>query len=78
MEVNEEGLALIMSMGFSREEASLALEETQNNIERAADWIFSHQHELDHLLASRSGRASQEDAPNPANDNLSYSDGQPK
>lgn len=45
--VNEEALAMVMSMGFSREQATKALKATDNNLERAADWIFSHQAELD-------------------------------
>lgn len=36
-----------MGMGFSREQATKALKATNNNLERAADWIFSHQAELD-------------------------------
>nr|XP_045604809.1 ubiquitin carboxyl-terminal hydrolase 5-like [Procambarus clarkii] len=55
---NEEGLAMLMSMGFTREQAALALKETSNSLERAADWIFSHQHELDSLLATQSGAAA--------------------
>lgn len=44
---NEEALAMVMSMGFTREQATKALRATDNNLERAADWIFSHQAELD-------------------------------
>ncbi|MPC16386.1 Ubiquitin carboxyl-terminal hydrolase 5 [Portunus trituberculatus] len=55
---NEEGLGMLMSMGFTRDQATLALKETSNNLERAADWIFSHQHELDSLLAAQSGAAA--------------------
>lgn len=69
---NEEGLGMLMSMGFTREQATLALKETSNNLERAADWIFSHQHELDSLLAAQSGAA----APPPQKPN--YTDGEPK
>lgn len=38
-----------MSMGFTKEQAIKALKATDNNLERAADWIFSHQVELDAL-----------------------------
>lgn len=38
---------MVMSMGFTREQATKALRATDNNLERAADWIFSHQAELD-------------------------------
>ncbi|XP_034176888.1 ubiquitin specific protease 5 [Osmia lignaria lignaria] len=46
---NEEALAMVMGMGFTREQATKALKATDNNLERAADWIFSHQAELDNL-----------------------------
>lgn len=41
------GLEMLMGMGFTDKQATRALKETQNNIERAADWIFSHPDELD-------------------------------
>lgn len=44
---NEEGLATIISMGFTMSQARKALKETSNNTERAIDYIFSHQDELD-------------------------------
>lgn len=43
---NPEALPLIMGMGFTREHAVKALKATDNNVERAVDWIFSHQDEL--------------------------------
>lgn len=33
-------------MGFTKEQAVKALKETDNNLERAVDWIFSHENEL--------------------------------
>lgn len=44
---NEEGLAMIVSMGFTIPQATKALKATDNNVERAIDYIFSHQDELD-------------------------------
>ena len=44
---NEESLAMIISMGFSREQATKALKATDGNVERAVDWIFSHSDQLD-------------------------------
>ena len=35
-----------MFKGFNRQQAIKALEATNNDIVRAADWIFSHAHEL--------------------------------
>ncbi|XP_035728148.1 ubiquitin carboxyl-terminal hydrolase 5-like [Vespa mandarinia] len=46
---NDNALATVMSMGFTKEQAIKALKATDNNLERAADWIFSHQVELDAL-----------------------------
>lgn len=43
------GLEMLMGMGFNTAQATKALKETNNNIERAADWIFSHQMEIDDL-----------------------------
>jgi len=33
-------------MGFSRAHAIKALQATNNNLERAVDWLFSHQEDL--------------------------------
>lgn len=38
---------MITSMGFTISQATKALKATSNNIERAVDYIFSHQDELD-------------------------------
>uniref|UniRef100_A0A4W3GQM9 Ubiquitin carboxyl-terminal hydrolase n=2 Tax=Callorhinchus milii TaxID=7868 RepID=A0A4W3GQM9_CALMI len=38
----EEIVAIITSMGFSRNLAIQALKSTNNNLERALDWIFTH------------------------------------
>ncbi|XP_064642772.1 ubiquitin carboxyl-terminal hydrolase 5-like [Lineus longissimus] len=42
---NEEHIIMLMSMGFTREQTIRALKATDNNLERAADWIFSHANE---------------------------------
>lgn len=46
------GLEMIVAMGFNATQATKALKETNNNIERAADWIFSHQGEMDAMEIS--------------------------
>jgi len=38
----EETIAMVMSMGFSREQAEMGLRNTENSLERAVDWIFNH------------------------------------
>ncbi|GFO16131.1 ubiquitinyl hydrolase 1 [Plakobranchus ocellatus] len=61
-EPNPEGLGMLMSMGFSLEQATKALKATSNNMERAVDWIFSHADELDQPMetedASEGGAAA--------------------
>jgi len=47
--LNEEGLVMLMSMGFTRDQAAQALRATSNNVERATDWIFSHAGELNSM-----------------------------
>lgn len=44
---NEDAVSMIMMMGFTRAQSIRALKATDNDVERAADWIFSHQSELD-------------------------------
>uniref|UniRef100_A0A1B6CS55 Ubiquitin carboxyl-terminal hydrolase 14 n=1 Tax=Clastoptera arizonana TaxID=38151 RepID=A0A1B6CS55_9HEMI len=39
---NEESLSMIMGMGFTKTQATKALKETNNEVDRAVDWIFSH------------------------------------
>lgn len=45
IQIDDESLGLIMSMGFSREKAIKALQATNNDIPRATEWIFSHMEE---------------------------------
>ena len=33
---------MLMDMSFTRDQAIKALKETDNNLERAVDWIFNH------------------------------------
>lgn len=46
-EADQAALEMVMAMGFTREQAMKALKATDNNLERAVDWIFSHQTEID-------------------------------
>ncbi|KRT81918.1 Peptidase, partial [Oryctes borbonicus] len=43
---NPDAVPMIIGMGFTQEQAYKALKATNNNVERAVDWIFSHQEEL--------------------------------
>ena len=39
-------------MGFGSEAATAALKACSNNVERAADWLFSHMDDLDAAVAA--------------------------
>uniref|UniRef100_A0A3B5RFN8 Ubiquitin carboxyl-terminal hydrolase n=1 Tax=Xiphophorus maculatus TaxID=8083 RepID=A0A3B5RFN8_XIPMA len=58
--LSEEHLATIVSMGFSRDQATKALRATSNVLERAVDWIFSHLDDLDSMDVSEAGRSAAE------------------
>uniref|UniRef100_A0A3B3S9B0 Ubiquitin carboxyl-terminal hydrolase n=1 Tax=Paramormyrops kingsleyae TaxID=1676925 RepID=A0A3B3S9B0_9TELE len=58
--VSEEHLATIVSMGFSRDQATRALRATSNVLERAVDWIFSHLDDLESMEVSEGGRSAGE------------------
>lgn len=45
VEVDPAALAQLESMGFARQICERALRETKGNLERAADWLFSHMDE---------------------------------
>uniref|UniRef100_A0A8B9J5S3 Ubiquitin carboxyl-terminal hydrolase n=1 Tax=Astyanax mexicanus TaxID=7994 RepID=A0A8B9J5S3_ASTMX len=55
--ISEEHLATIVSMGFSRDQATRALRATSNILERAVDWIFSHLDDLESMEVSEGGRS---------------------
>ncbi|KAJ1526653.1 hypothetical protein ONE63_008237 [Megalurothrips usitatus] len=56
---NEENVAQLMNLGFSRAHSVKALKATDNQLDRAADWVFSHPEELD----EGPGAASQQPEP---------------
>lgn len=56
---NEESVAQLMNLGFSQAHAVKALKATDNALDRAADWVFSHPEELDDDMASGSGQAAE-------------------
>eukprot|EP00898_Chlorokybus_atmophyticus_P002300 jgi/Chlat1/3070/Chrsp21S03316 len=55
--VDEEGVSTLCAMGFERRHAVKALQATGNNLERAADWIFSHASDLDAMDVDANGAA---------------------
>jgi ubiquitin carboxyl-terminal hydrolase 5/13 len=63
--VDPVALAQLESMGFSTKICTKALKETKGNIERAADWLFSHMDEPmdeEQLPAAGSQDPKKEDA----------------
>ncbi|XP_055600929.1 ubiquitin carboxyl-terminal hydrolase 5 [Uranotaenia lowii] len=73
------GLETLMGMGFTDLQATKALKETNNNTERAVDWIFSHADELDSIAmggAEETGAGSAE--PNASASAPQYRDGSGK
>lgn len=54
---------MIMSMGFTIAQATKALKETNNSTERAVDYIFSHQDELDMIDVQEAESASSGGSP---------------
>ena len=47
---------MLGAMGFTEEQAKAALASTSGNIERAADWLFSHADDLDAAVAQALGQ----------------------
>ena len=50
---DEGNIIKLMDMAFTREQAFNALKTTDNNIERAVDWIFAHPGDMHHKLPMR-------------------------
>lgn len=48
-DVDPSSVAMIVSMGFSEARAKTALRKTQNNVEAAAEWIFTHMDEPEEM-----------------------------
>lgn len=53
--VNLDDVQMLCAMGFTDKQATKALQKCDNNLERAADWVFSHAHELDEEQGPASG-----------------------
>ncbi|XP_034950209.1 ubiquitin carboxyl-terminal hydrolase 5 [Chelonus insularis] len=58
---NIEDLKCLLGFGFTESEATKALKATDNNVERAVDWIISHQHELDSVDMAESHKKPEEE-----------------
>lgn len=49
--IDEGSIEMLSAMGFTAEQARAALTATSNNVERAADWLFSRMDDLDAAVA---------------------------
>ena len=50
-----DSVMMLCGMGFTEDQAKAALKSTQGNLERAADWLFSHSDDLDGAVAQVMG-----------------------
>jgi ubiquitin carboxyl-terminal hydrolase 5/13 len=48
-------VTMLSSMGFSESQASVALRRSAGDVERAADWLFSHADDLEKALGELDG-----------------------
>ncbi|CAH8557052.1 unnamed protein product [Schistosoma turkestanicum] len=48
--IDENAIEMMSAMGFSRQQAIIALQHTNGNLEQAADWALSNPNELETLL----------------------------
>lgn len=46
VEVNSESVGILSSMGYDERQCTAALMAANNDIERAADWLFSHMDDI--------------------------------
>jgi ubiquitin carboxyl-terminal hydrolase 5/13 len=53
-----EAIAMLGAMGFTEHQAKGALAATSGNLERAADWLFSHADDMDAAVAQALGEGS--------------------
>lgn len=52
--VSDESVVMLTSMGFTQEQARVALKSTGGSLERAADWLSSHADDLDSAVVMAS------------------------
>lgn len=73
-EADPESVSMLTSMGFTAEQASAALQASNQSLERAADWLFSHADDLASAVQAVQSKASEGSRPAGAVD-PSLSDG---
>ncbi|KAA1102677.1 hypothetical protein PGTUg99_030509 [Puccinia graminis f. sp. tritici] len=61
---NEEHVSMLMDMGFTANQAKKALGETDGNVERAVEWLFSHPDDDGSMIPSDPATTTAETAEN--------------
>lgn len=61
-DVSEASISALMDMGISRDHSIKALKATDGNVERAVDWVFSHQDELASAMETDEPTANKADS----------------
>lgn len=62
-QADPEAVENLTAMGFTHKQAQFALQQTQNNVDRAVDYLFSHTEDLDALIAVEESSSSSSSAP---------------
>lgn len=70
-----DAVMMIISMGFTEQQAKIALEKTSNNLEAAAEWIFTNSDELNTISVSAPTAVASQVTSEPASN---YKDGDGK
>lgn len=63
---------MLMDMSFTRDQAIKALKETDNNMERAVEWIFNHPGDLGGEINEEEPGNAQDEAANLTNGSPKY------
>lgn len=74
---NPDALASVEAMGFTSAQALKALRATDNNLERAVDWIFSHSDQLDAMVENANVPGSTNSSQQANNRPTGITDGSP-
>merc|ERR1719225_637018 len=75
VQVDEGNVLMLVEMAFTREQATKALKMTDNNMERAVDWIFNHPGDMggdDPEEAAEGSEANQNETANLTNGDPKY------
>jgi ubiquitin carboxyl-terminal hydrolase 5/13 len=69
---NPESVMMLTSMGFGDDAAKASLKACAGNVERAADWLFSHADDLQSAIAEVNGTANSSSGANADSDSTTF------